>query len=66
MTGEALAAALGHNDYLRPGTESLRSIALIGLGRGDLVDSDERTPGQGGPTFPDITLVRPQDLYARD
>lgn len=66
VTGEALAAALGHNDYLRPGTESLRSIALIGLGRGDLVDSDERTPGTGGPVLPDITLVRPQDLYARD
>jgi hypothetical protein len=66
LTGQALSAALGHNDYLRAGTESLRSIALIGLGRGELVDVDERTPGTGGPELPDITLVRPQDLYVRD
>ena len=66
LTGQALSAALGHNDYLRPGTESLRSIALIGLGHGELVDVDERTPGTGGPELPDIALVRPQDLYARD
>lgn len=66
VTGQTLSAALGHNDYLRAGTESLHSIALIGLGRGDLVAADDRTPGPGGPEMPDITLVRPQDLYARD
>ncbi len=52
MTGQALAAALGHNDYFRPGTESMRSLALIGLGRGDLVDGEGRTPSTPGPEAP--------------
>ncbi|WP_423923275.1 alpha/beta hydrolase [Frigoribacterium sp. 2-23] len=66
LTGQALGAALGHNDYFRPGTESMKNLALIGLGRGDLVDDDQRTPGDHGPEAPSLALVRPQDLYLAD
>ena len=66
VTGRVLAAALGHNDYLRPGTESMRSLALIALGRGDLADGDERNPGEPAPEGPELALVRPQDVYLRD
>lgn len=66
VTGRALAAALGHNDYFRAGTESMRSLALIGLGHGDLVDGRAGDPGQGGPETPALALIRPQDLYSRD
>ena len=66
VTGRALGAALGHNDYLRPGTESLRSLALVGLGRGDLVDGRAPSPDDPTPAAPDISLVRPQDVLLRD
>ncbi|ROS51617.1 alpha/beta hydrolase [Frigoribacterium sp. PhB24] len=66
VTGRALDAALGHNDYFRAGTESMRSLALIGLGHGDLVDGRAGDPGGGGPEAPALTLVRPQDVYFRD
>nr|WP_254281296.1 alpha/beta hydrolase [Frigoribacterium sp. VKM Ac-2836] len=66
VTGHALAAALGHNDYFRAGTESMRSLALIGLGHGDLVDGRAGDPGREGPEAPVLTLVRPQDVYFRD
>lgn len=65
-TGRALAAALGHNSYLVPGTETLRSTALIGLGRGDLVDGEPGDPRPVAPEVPDLSVVRPQDLYVRD
>jgi hypothetical protein len=65
-TGRALDAALGHNSYLVPGTETMRSTALIGLGRGDLVDGDPGEPRPAAPEVPDLSLVRPQELYARD
>ena len=65
-TGRALAAALGHNSYLVPGTETMRSTALIGLGRGDLVDGEPGDPRPVAPEAPDLSLVRPQDLYVRD
>jgi len=66
VTGRALAAALGHNDYFRAGTESMRSLALIGLGHGSLVDGRAGAPGGAGPDAPVISLVRPQDVYFRD
>ncbi len=66
VTGHALASALGHNDYFRAGTESMRSLALIGLGHGALVDGRTGQPGEGGPEAPALTLVRPQDVYFRD
>lgn len=60
---------VGHNDYLKPGTASLHDVALIAVGRGDLV----RHQGGGGPggdgstqPLPDMYLVRPQDLQPRD
>jgi pimeloyl-ACP methyl ester carboxylesterase len=66
VTGRALGAALGHNDYLRPGTESMRSLALIALGHGDMVVGDERGPGEPRPDGPELVMVRPQDVYLRD
>jgi hypothetical protein len=36
-SGALLSAAVSHNDYFVPGTESLRNIELIGIDRGDLV-----------------------------
>jgi hypothetical protein len=65
-TGRALAAARGHNSYLVPGTETLRSTALVGLGRGDLVDGEPGDPRPVAPEAPDLSLVRPQELYVRD
>ncbi|WP_209561276.1 alpha/beta hydrolase [Frigoribacterium sp. PvP032] len=65
-TGRALAAAHGHNSYLVPGTETLRSTALVGLGRGDLVDGEPGEPRPVAPEAPDLSLVRPQELYVRD
>lgn len=37
LTGKSMRDALGHNDYFVTGTESLRNMVLIGIGRGDLV-----------------------------
>jgi hypothetical protein len=63
----------GHNGYLDAGTSSLHDIALIGLGRSDLLRTS--TPGGdsgsgGGDPLPAGTpgfmLVRPQDLHLRD
>ncbi|MDM7884202.1 alpha/beta hydrolase [Curtobacterium citri] len=60
---------VGHNDYLKPGTASLHDVALIAVGRGDLV-RDQAQHGRGGGhapgTAPDMYLVRPQDLQPRD
>lgn len=60
---------VGHNDYLKPGTASLHDVALIGVGRGDLVRHQARRGQGGGGTaqpVPDMYLLRPQDLQARD
>ncbi len=39
ITGTRLTAAVGHNGYFAQGTESLRNLALIGIGRGgDVTD----------------------------
>ncbi len=75
LSGSAVATAdgtfrrpIGHNDYLKPGTASLHDVALIGVGRGDLIR--HRDGGEGGPGTPqptqDMYLVRPQDLQPRD
>lgn len=37
ITNELLAASIGHNEYFGPGTESMRNMALIGIGCGELV-----------------------------
>lgn len=68
--GEAFRQPLGHNDYLKPGTASLHDVALIAVGRGDLVRDGVRRgggdDGGGGQPAPDLYLVRPQDLQPRD
>lgn len=37
ITHEALTSSFGHIEYFSPGTESLRNLALIGIGEGMLV-----------------------------
>ena len=37
VTGKQLGDAVSHNDYFTAGSESLRNLELIGIGRGDLV-----------------------------
>lgn len=68
--GDVFRRPVGHNDYLKPGTASLHDVALIAVGRGDLV-RDEVRRGEGGgddvpQASPDMYLVRPQDLQQRD
>jgi hypothetical protein len=40
ITGEQLAASTGHNAYLDAGSESMRNLALISIGRGYLISTD--------------------------
>ncbi|WP_144710812.1 alpha/beta hydrolase [Curtobacterium pusillum] len=68
--GDVFRRPIGHNDYLKPGTASLHDVALIAVGRGDLVREQVRR-GEGGDdglpqASPDMYLVRPQDLQPRD
>lgn len=68
--GDVFRRPVGHNDYLKPGTASLHDVALIAVGRGDLVREQVRR-GEGGgdgvpQTSPDMYLVRPQDLQPRE
>ena len=37
MTGAAMTTVIGHDGYFADGTESLRNMVLIGIGRGDMV-----------------------------
>ncbi len=37
ITQAELGVSIGHNGYFEPGSESLRNMALIGIGRGSLV-----------------------------
>jgi pimeloyl-ACP methyl ester carboxylesterase len=59
----------GHNDYLKPGTASLHDLALIAIGRSDLVTRSSN-PGdpsdQGSGGSPQFLVVRPQDVALRD
>jgi hypothetical protein len=48
ITNEVLAASIGHNGYFGVGSESVRNLALIGIGHGELVtegsaDDKEKT-----------------------
>lgn len=66
VDGDVFRRPVGHNDYLKPGTASLHDVALVAVGRGDLVRERQRR-GEGGgdsvvPGSPDMYLVRPQDL----
>ncbi|UOQ90246.1 alpha/beta hydrolase [Agromyces endophyticus] len=49
ISGERLAESHGHGEYLIPSSESVRNLALINLGRGDLVTSDLTTLAPGAP-----------------
>ncbi|ROR31106.1 alpha/beta hydrolase family protein [Curtobacterium sp. JUb34] len=68
--GDLFRRPVGHNDYLKPGTASLHDVALIGVGRGDLVREQVRRGSTGGDGVVgasiDMYLVRPQDLQPRD
>ncbi|QQD77000.1 hypothetical protein I8920_04410 [Curtobacterium sp. YC1] len=68
--GDVFRRPVGHNDYLEPGTASLHDVALIGIGRGDLVREQVRRGDHDGDSVvgatPDMYLVRPQDLQPRD
>lgn len=44
-----LSGSVGHNEYFTPGSESMRNLALIGIGMGQLV----MTPKTGDPTETD-------------
>lgn len=37
ITNQALAASVGHNGYFGAGSESIRNLALVGIGQGELV-----------------------------
>lgn len=67
---EVFAAPFSHNGYFVQGTASLHDIALVAVGRSDLVkeaaDPSRRSGGSGGVSSPDFLLVRPQDLLQRD
>lgn len=41
VTGETLLPSAGHNEYFSPGTESMRNLALIGIGKGQFVSGAE-------------------------
>ncbi|KQO62932.1 hypothetical protein ASF23_08480 [Curtobacterium sp. Leaf261] len=59
----------GHNDYLKAGTASLHDIALIAIGRSDLIQagtSGDGPDGRDGSGSPQFLVVRPQDLALRD
>jgi hypothetical protein len=40
ITSQSLGASYGHNEYFQPGSESMRNLALIGIGEGGLVMDD--------------------------
>ncbi|MGY4857153.1 alpha/beta hydrolase [Cryobacterium sp. AP23] len=40
LTGDTLAGSVGHNDYFKPGSESLHNMALIGTDNAELVTGD--------------------------
>lgn len=56
LTGQVLAASVGHNAYFEPGSESLRNLALIGIGRGDWVTN----PASGNTHNNDGTMLAQQ------
>lgn len=47
ITSEPLAASFGHNGYFDPGSESMRNMALVGIGMGGFVtDGTATLPNQ--------------------
>lgn len=66
--GDVLRRPFGHNGYLKPGTASLHDVALIAVGRSDLVRhaGDDGSDGDGPPESPAFLVLRPQDPQLRD
>lgn len=63
FTEQSLSAVLTHNRYFTPGSQSMRNLALIGTGHGDLAEGRQPIPGGPQPTDqPTLALVRPQDV----
>lgn len=64
FTEQHLTGTISHNDYFVPGSQSMRNLALIDIGRGDLAHG--RPPLPDGPQLvnsPSLAFVRPQDVY---
>jgi hypothetical protein len=64
FTEQHLTGTWTHNNYFDPGSRSMRNLALIGIGRGDLAGG--RPPQPDVPqvvSSPSLALVRPQDVY---
>jgi hypothetical protein len=46
ITRGTLGPAVGHNGYFAPGSEAMRNLALVGIGRGgDVTAGTDRTSG---------------------
>ncbi|WP_228545939.1 alpha/beta hydrolase [Microcella flavibacter] len=54
ITDKVLAGSTGHNEYFSPGTESMRNLALVGIGQADLV-----TDGTERDALRTLALARP-------
>ncbi len=54
ITEKVLAGSTGHNEYFSPGTESMRNLALIGIGQAELV-----TDGTERDALRTLALARP-------
>ena len=54
ITDKVLTGSAGHNEYFTPGTESMRNLALIGIGQADLV-----TDGTERDALRTLALARP-------
>lgn len=62
-TEQHLSAVLTHNRYFTPGSQSMRNLALIGIGRGTLASGRLPQPDAPQPTNqPTLAFVRPQDV----
>jgi hypothetical protein len=67
---DSFSQPFGHNDYLKPGTASLHDLALIAIGRSDLVQSssnpDDPSDSGSNGNSPQFLVLRPQDIALRD
>ena len=54
ITQKVLAGSTGHNEYFSPGTESMRNLALVGIGQAELV-----TDGTERDALRTLALARP-------
>lgn len=62
-TEQHLSAVLTHNRYFTPGSQSMRNLALIGIGQGDLAGGRAPSPNEPKPIdSPSLAFVRPQDV----